>query len=100
MANASGAKSSKGAGAAAAAAGLAAGVFAAGRAGVMLRACCAAMIVLSALTCMPLPPRKTGKIFRDEGCQRLNGLAEGYSTRGWTFLRHIGHGLDKTSSVK
>ena len=98
MANASGAKSSVGAGAAAA--GLAAGAFAAGRAGVALRACCAAMIVLSALICMPLPPRKAGKIFRYESCQRLNGLAEGYSTRGWTFLRHIGHGLDKTSSVK
>jgi hypothetical protein len=80
----------------AAVAGLAACGFAAGRVvvGAALRACWAAMIVLSALICMPYRPEEPGKIFHYEGCKRLNGLAERY------HLRHDGHGLDKNSSVK
>jgi len=72
------------------------GALTGGRADVALRACWAAMMVLSALTCMPCRPGETGKIFRHEGCQRLNGLAERYCAR----LRHNDHGLDKNSSVK
>jgi hypothetical protein len=80
---------------------LAAGAAAAGlAAGPALRACWAAMMVLSALICMPCRPEEPGKIFRYEGCQRLNGLAERYRQARCAFLRHNDHGLDKNSSVK